>query len=96
MAIVRSFFMLKRFLSLIILLVLCTGGMAQTVMITEFMADNLTSSIRDEDGERQDWLELQNMSGSPVSLNGWYLTDNASDLRKWRFPTTAPTVTRGA
>lgn len=69
---------------------------AQTVIISEFMADNVTSAERDEDGERNDWLELQNTSASAVNLNGWYLTDDASDLRKWRFPTTSPVISIAA
>src|SRR3954466_2549353 len=87
--------MLKHLFSLITfaaLFALAPLGHAQSVMITEFMADNLTSTVRDEDGERQDWLELQNMSQATVSLNGWYLTDDATDLRKWRFPLTSPVV----
>src|SRR5215204_4545527 len=96
MAFKGSVNMLQRIFSLLVLLVLSRSGLAQSVMITEFMADNLTSNYRDEDGERQDWVEIQNLTTAPVSLNGWYLTDNASDLRKWRFPTTAPTVTLAA
>jgi hypothetical protein len=91
--------MLQRIFSLIASLffvALSSTGQAQSVMITEFMADNLTSTVRDSDGERNDWLELQNMTGATISLNGWYLTDNASDLRQWRFPVTAPVVNLAA
>ncbi|MCW5553654.1 MAG: chitobiase/beta-hexosaminidase C-terminal domain-containing protein [Verrucomicrobiae bacterium] len=34
-----------------------------------------------------DWIELHNAGGSEMSLAGWSLTDNASNLRKWMFPT---------
>ena len=91
--------MLQRLFSLItsfVFVALASPGQAQSVMITEFMADNLTSSFRDEDGERNDWLELQNMTGATISLNGWYLTDDATDLRKWRFPLTSPAVNLAA
>ncbi len=33
-----------------------------------------------------DWLELYNSGSSPVSLEGWTLTDNSSKLDKWIFP----------
>ncbi len=60
---------------------------AQTpIVINEFMASN-TSTIADEAGEFNDWIELYNTSGSPVSLNGWFLTDNPANLMKWDFPT---------
>ncbi len=55
------------------------------VRINEFMADN-ENGIRDEDGNRQDWIELYNAAATPVDLAGWYLTDNAAALRGWRFP----------
>jgi hypothetical protein len=55
------------------------------VRINEFMADN-ENGIRDEDGSREDWIELYNAAATPVDLSGWYLTDNAAALRAWRFP----------
>ncbi|HET6409207.1 MAG TPA: lamin tail domain-containing protein [Chthoniobacteraceae bacterium] len=62
------------------------------VFISEFLADNQVNSTVDEDGDHVDWLELWNSGPTPVNLNGWYLTDDAGDLRKWRFPVTTPAV----
>lgn len=56
-----------------------------TVRISEVVTQNLTG-ITDEDGTRQDWIELQNMTASPVSLAGWHLTDSRTDFIKWTFP----------
>jgi len=61
------------------------GAITGQVLITEFMADN-KSGIRDEDSQNSDWLELYNSSGASVDLGGWYLTDTATNLIKWRFP----------
>jgi len=55
------------------------------VAISEFMADN-DNGIRDEDGNRSDWIELQNRGGVGVDLEGWFLTDTSGNLTKWRFP----------
>lgn len=55
------------------------------VIISEFLADN-ASGIKDEDETRQDWIELYNSGPIAVSLNGWWLTDNASQPAKWQFP----------
>lgn len=33
-----------------------------------------------------DWVELHNNGASPVSLNGWALTDSPSTPQKWLFP----------
>jgi hypothetical protein len=49
------------------------------------MAANETG-LRDEDGEFSDWIEIHNPDATPVSLGGYYLTDSARNLNKWRFP----------
>ncbi len=55
------------------------------VIITEFMANNVENII-DEDGSHEDWIEIYNTSLGVVNLSGWYLTDDAGQLRKWAFP----------
>jgi hypothetical protein len=61
------------------------GSFAQEpVFINEFMANNATGLL-DETGDRQDWIELRNTSASPVNLTGYYLTDTASNLKRWRI-----------
>jgi hypothetical protein len=54
-------------------------------IISEFMASN-SSTLADEDGDFEDWLEIHNPTSDPIVLDGWYLTDSASNLKKWRFP----------
>ncbi|HEX2971308.1 MAG TPA: lamin tail domain-containing protein, partial [Tepidisphaeraceae bacterium] len=54
-------------------------------VISEFMADNRVT-LYDEYGEPSDWIEIYNPGTTPVDLGGWYLTDSASDLRQWQFP----------
>ncbi|MCD6339930.1 MAG: lamin tail domain-containing protein [Verrucomicrobia bacterium] len=55
------------------------------VIISEFLAVN-DHGIRDDDGNRSDWIELCNLGPEPANLQGWFLTDDASDLTKWRLP----------
>ncbi len=43
-------------------------------------------SMADEDGDRGAWVELFNSSDSSVSLNGYYLSDNALNPFKWALP----------
>ncbi len=65
------------------------------VVISEFMAKNSSNDpgvdqesweVFDENNEACDWIEIYNVSTEPVSLAGWYLTDDADDLAKWSFP----------
>ena len=55
-------------------------------VINEFMADNSTT-LTNSLGKCDDWIELYNPSSTNVSLKGWYLTDDAGNLTKWKFPT---------
>ncbi len=54
-------------------------------VISEFQAVN-DRVLFDEDGEDSDWIELHNTGDSDMSLSRWYLTDDADNLQKWRFP----------
>ena len=58
------------------------------VLISELLADN-ENGIRDEDGDRDDWLELFNSGAVAVSLDGWWLTDKAGNKTQWRIPAVA-------
>ncbi len=55
------------------------------VMINEIMADN-KKTLRDEDGDSSDWIELFNGSDATVNLNGWFFSDAATQPAQWRFP----------
>ncbi len=55
------------------------------VRITEVLIDN-GFSLSDEDGDRNGWVEIENVSSSAVSLSGYRLSDNADVPAKWAFP----------
>ena len=55
------------------------------VRLNEVVTSNV-SGLQDEDGTRQDWIELFNTTGSPVDLSGWHLTDDRQLADKWTFP----------
>jgi hypothetical protein len=61
------------------------AGVQAEPVISEVMAANSTT-LADEDGAYPDWIELHNPEASPVDLAGWYLTDSASNRRKWQLP----------
>jgi hypothetical protein len=59
----------------------------QQLAINEFMAKN-DGTVTDQDGEYEDWLEIYNNTSSAINLGNVYLSNNISDLLKWRFPNT--------
>ena len=54
-------------------------------LINEFLAENTGTSFNDEDGFPADWIEIYN-SGPTASIDGYHLTDDATNLTKWTFP----------
>jgi hypothetical protein len=57
------------------------------LFINEFMASNQTT-IPDEAGDFDDWIELYNADSTSISLVNLYLTDDLTSERKWPFPDT--------
>jgi hypothetical protein len=49
------------------------------------MASN-DSTITDEAGEYDDWVELYNSADSAVDISVYFLTDDTTDIRRWMFP----------
>lgn len=58
-----------------------------TVIINELLAHS--------DPPYEDAIELHNPSNSPLHIGGWFLSDNAADLRKYRIPDGAVVPARG-
>ena len=68
-----------------VLLLATVWAQGLSVAITEFVASNHDSLI-DGEGDASDWIELYNGLSAPISLEGWCLTDDRGNLRKWSFP----------
>lgn len=49
----------------------------ETIVINEVLANS---------GAGSDWIELHNRTGTPVNIGGWFLSDSAADLAKFRIP----------
>ncbi len=49
----------------------------ETVVINEVLANS---------GLESDWIELHNRTNADVNIGGWFLSDSASDLLKYRIP----------
>lgn len=55
------------------------------LVINEFMASN-DAAVADQDDEYDDWIELYNNSSSAIDLEGYFLSDDGTDLMQWSFP----------
>ena len=60
-------------------------GSETEIQITEIMASN-TSCLQDADGDFSDWIELTNTGSAPVSLAGFFLSDQEDQPSKWAMP----------
>ncbi|MCF0070491.1 CotH kinase family protein [Dyadobacter sp. CY261] len=69
--------------------VVCQG---QSIKINELMASNSTS-FTDETGSDEDWIELYNAGAAAVDLSGYYVTDDAGELKKFQLPSNAGSLT---
>jgi uncharacterized protein (TIGR03437 family) len=55
------------------------------VRLNEIVAAN-NGAYKDEAGDADPWVELHNLGPGPVTLNNFYLTDDAANPAKWQLP----------
>jgi hypothetical protein len=64
----------------------------QNIKINEVLASNVLS-CHDEQEEYDDWIEIYNPSVHDIDIAGYYMSDDPSNLRKWRVPYGLPDKT---
>jgi len=57
-----------------------------TVVLNEVTAHTDYSNPSKPEYDSNDWIELYNAAATNISLTGWYLSDDPSDLQKWAIP----------
>ncbi|ALI97883.1 lamin tail domain-containing protein [Rufibacter tibetensis] len=62
------------------------------IVINEFMAAN-QSTLKDNAGEYDDWIEIHNTGDKAVNLGGLYISDKKANKTKYKIPATDPTKT---
>jgi hypothetical protein len=73
-----------------LILVISLVGSAEAdipVVINELMASN-DNCIQDQQGQYDDWIEIHNFGPNDIDIGDMYLTDDSSNLDKWRIPST--------
>ncbi len=92
---IQQFYRLSFLQPLLLLLFVFLIGPAangQQLFINEFMASNNTT-ITDEFGGFDDWVEIYNPGPASVDIGGMYVSDDLLDLTAWQIPTTNPALT---
>ena len=56
----------------------------EKLIINEVLPSN--KNIKNSDGKKYDYIEIYNGNDYPVSLLGYYLSDDSFNLKKWKFP----------
>jgi hypothetical protein len=78
----------KHFLLILVFCIYVIGqGMAQSLKINEFQTKNV-STIADNYLEYDDWIEIANVSGMDINLNGYYITDDLAQTTRFQFSST--------
>ena len=65
--------------------VVTTNGPKPSIAISELLASNKEGS-KDPQGDHEDWIELVNYGDDKVDLSGMYLSDDPTNMFKWRIP----------
>jgi hypothetical protein len=61
----------------------------ETLFINEIMAKNLTT-LADNFGEYEDWIEIYNPNNYAVNMSGYYMSDNPEVRNRWVVPSAFP------
>ena len=83
--------MLKQLLFSLLFALLLGASARADVLINEVMASTAIFA----NGRSDDWVELYNSGSAPVSLKGWYLSDDPYSLTRWAFPKEARIDAKG-
>ncbi len=74
-----------RFLTFLGLAAFSLSNALGALHLSEFVADN-GGALRDEDGDASDWIEIFNSGPGDVALDGYQLSDHATEQTSWSFP----------
>jgi hypothetical protein len=67
---------------LLLTVVSCSCLLFGQIVINEFMAGN-TKTLKDENNEYEDWIELYNESDNTITLSNYFITDNFNNPLKF-------------
>jgi hypothetical protein len=71
----------------VLLFISLTGVSFAQLLLNEIMASN-ASTVADDDGQFEDWVELYNAGSDTLKLSGFALSNTESQPMRWIFPDT--------
>jgi len=80
---------MKKITLLLLLLISTFTIFSQSIVINEVSAlNNIRNSFSSKllPDNRQDYIELKNMTAEPINISGYFLSDNPKTIDKWVFP----------
>jgi len=78
--------MFKRALYFVLVLIGANSAFSQ-IYINEFLASNISATVDSSDYlTTSDWIELYNAGPEEVNLEGYSLSDNSNETKKWVIP----------
>ncbi len=85
---------MKNLMSILVICLAILPGLpvSAQLFINELMADN-TTTVSDEQGSYEDWIEIYNAGSVAVDLGGYYLSDDLNASGYWQIPTNQPALT---
>ena len=82
---------MKKILSILLAILALTSASAATLVINELMASN-AGVVMSPATNFDSWIEIYNPNARPINLAGMYLSDDASNLTRWKMPDDVGTV----
>ena len=71
----------------LLLTLITTTLYSQNIVINEIQAKNVRTLLDSGDSFKYpDWIELKNLSSSPIDIGGYFLSDDIDTPNKWTFP----------
>lgn len=79
------------FLAALMLLPICSFGQIESLVINEVQVANVDSYV-DPSFNYGGWIELYNPTNSAIDISRMYLSEDSTNLKQFRMPTSTPTV----
>jgi hypothetical protein len=80
--------MLLRFIALTVMLSFSYVANSQQVKINEVMTANASAIMDPENYNFSEWIELYNSGNTSFVISGYFFSNDANNLKKWKIPNT--------